>query len=88
MFSGRDLGLHVGERQQVVDPSHGMTRDDPGEHVAQVGLRIDAVHFAGLCRPPNYAERFWKQAPFARACGPSSGHCPSSIRHSLASYSA
>jgi hypothetical protein len=38
-----------------------MTRDDPGEHVAQVGLRIDAVHFAGLCRPPNYAERFWKQ---------------------------
>ena len=25
-----------------------MTRDDPGEHVAQVGLRIDPVHLAGF----------------------------------------
>jgi hypothetical protein len=25
----------------------------------QVGLGIDAVHLAGLCRPPNYAERTW-----------------------------
>jgi hypothetical protein len=22
--------------------------------------KMDAVDFAGLCRPPNYAERFWK----------------------------
>jgi hypothetical protein len=25
-----------------------MTRDDPGEHVAQVSLRIDPVHLAGF----------------------------------------
>ena len=34
----------------------------PGQHVSEPGLRIDVVHLAGLCRPPNYAERFWKQA--------------------------
>jgi hypothetical protein len=28
----------------------------PGQHVSEPGLRIDAVHLAGLCRPPNYAE--------------------------------
>jgi hypothetical protein len=26
------------------------------EDVGEPSLRIDAVHFAGLCRPPNYAE--------------------------------
>ena len=25
-----------------------MARDDPGEHVAQVGLRIDPIHLAGF----------------------------------------
>jgi hypothetical protein len=30
---------------------------DTGENVGQVGLRIDTVHFAALCRAPNYAER-------------------------------
>jgi hypothetical protein len=29
---------------------------DAGEDIAQPGLRIDAVHLGGLCRPPNYAE--------------------------------
>jgi hypothetical protein len=24
----------------------------------------------GLCRPPNYAERFWNQPSFTRTCGP------------------
>jgi hypothetical protein len=24
-------------------------------------LGIDVVELGGLCRPPNYAERFWKQ---------------------------
>ena len=27
------------------------------EDVGQVGLRVDAVHLGGLCRPVNYAER-------------------------------
>jgi hypothetical protein len=28
----------------------------PGQHVSEPGLRIDVIHLAGLCRPPNYAE--------------------------------
>jgi len=28
----------------------------PGQHVSKPSLRIDVVHLAGLCRPPNYAE--------------------------------
>ena len=31
---------------------------DTCENVGEVGLRIDTVHFAALCRTPNYAERF------------------------------
>jgi hypothetical protein len=31
--------------------------DELGQHVGQIGLRIDGVQLAGLCRPPNYAER-------------------------------
>jgi hypothetical protein len=27
--------------------------------VGQVGERINIVQLTGLCRPPNYAERFW-----------------------------
>jgi hypothetical protein len=29
-------------------------------------LRIDVVHLAGLCRPPNYAERIWYGTPLSR----------------------
>jgi hypothetical protein len=36
----------------------GQLREDVGEP----GARIDVIELAGLCRPPNYAERFWKQA--------------------------
>jgi hypothetical protein len=30
---------------------------DPAEHLAQIGFGIEAVHFGGLCRMANYAER-------------------------------
>lgn len=30
---------------------------DAGEDIGEPGLRVDAVHFRRLCRPPNYAER-------------------------------
>jgi hypothetical protein len=30
-----------------------MTGDDPGEHVAQVGFRIDVIHLAGLDERSN-----------------------------------
>jgi hypothetical protein len=33
-----------------------MPVDHAREHIAQVGEGFDAVEFAGLCRPPNYAE--------------------------------
>jgi hypothetical protein len=36
-----------------------MTVDDSDEDVGQIAQRIDVVEFTGLCRPPNYAERFW-----------------------------
>jgi hypothetical protein len=35
---------------------------DASEHISEPGLRIDVVELRRLCRPPNYAERFWKQA--------------------------
>ena len=55
MFLGRYsfCRRRVGEGQQFVDTIHRMPCDDLGQHVAQIGLRIDAVHFASLCRPPN-----------------------------------
>ena len=34
---------------------------DASEHIGQPCLRIDVVELGRLCRPPNYAERFWKQ---------------------------
>src|SRR5882672_10889044 len=50
MFSGRSLvgGREVSERQQLVDALDRMACDDLGEYVAQIGLRIDAVHLAGF----------------------------------------
>lgn len=46
MFSGRGLilRLHASEGQQLVDSILRMTRDDLCEHIAQIGLRIEAVH--------------------------------------------
>jgi hypothetical protein len=32
-----------------------------GKHVAQISFWVEAIHLGGLCRPPNYAEWFWKQ---------------------------
>ena len=59
MFSGRLLsgvGVDVSPRQELVELAHGMTVGDFGEDVGEISLRIDVVHFGGLCRPPNYAE--------------------------------
>jgi hypothetical protein len=47
------LAWPIGERQQLVDSAHWMAGDDLGEHVAQIGLRVDTIHFARLCRAPN-----------------------------------
>jgi hypothetical protein len=33
-----------------------MSVDHAREHVGEISVGFDAVEFAGLCRPPNYAE--------------------------------
>ena len=38
----------VGERQQLVDAIHWMTCDDLGQHVAQIRLRVNTIHFASF----------------------------------------
>jgi hypothetical protein len=46
-------------RQQFVEMVYGISVDHAREHIAQVGVGLDVIQLAGLCRPPNYAERFW-----------------------------
>jgi hypothetical protein len=41
--------------KQLGDPAGGVIWK-PRQYVSEPGLRIDVVHLAGLCRPPNYAE--------------------------------
>jgi hypothetical protein len=51
VYLGRCLiGLRrrIGERQQFVDSAHWMPGDDLCEHVPQIGIWIDAIHFAGF----------------------------------------
>lgn len=60
MFSGYGLKLwrgDVGPGQEIVDLAVQVAVDDPREHVGEVAERLDVVQLAGLCRPPNYAER-------------------------------
>jgi hypothetical protein len=60
MFSGHCaefVSLDVGPWQEVVDLAVRVAIDDPGEDIGEIAEGLDAVEFAGLCRPPNYAER-------------------------------
>jgi hypothetical protein len=52
-------------RQQIADALGGVIRQTC-EAIGEPSVRIDVVELGGLCRPPNYAERFWKQ-PFVCA---------------------
>jgi transposase len=45
-----------GPRHQFVETRSRPQVDQLGEHVGDIGLRLDACELAGLCRPPNYAE--------------------------------
>jgi hypothetical protein len=42
------LRRRIGERQQLVDSIHRVPCDDLREHVSEIGVRIDAIHLAGL----------------------------------------
>ena len=46
--------------QELVDPFDRMILQSC-EDIGEPGLRVDVVELCGLCRLPNYAERFWKQ---------------------------
>ncbi len=52
-----DHGGGVGPGHELVDLAGGMAVDESGEDVGEIGLWIDSVELAGLCRAPNYAER-------------------------------
>src|SRR6476620_6620480 len=43
----------IGPRQELVDAAIGMAVDDLADHIDQVGVRIDAVEFAGLDQRSN-----------------------------------
>jgi hypothetical protein len=87
--SGLDMiFIFPGPRQQFIEAVDGMPVDHAREHIAQVGVGFDAVEFAGLCRPPNYAERVRYGASLSRWRRRSRARQPHSIRHSLVVQSA
>jgi hypothetical protein len=53
----RSLTPEASNSRAAARPTDGRMGGDAGEDVAQPGLRVDAIHLGGLCRPPNYAER-------------------------------
>src|ERR1700678_2676192 len=65
-----------------------MTIDNAREDVVQIRERVDVVQLAGLCRPPNYAERVRYGASLSRWHRRSRARQPHSIRHSLVVQSA
>jgi hypothetical protein len=62
-------------RQQIVDPVSGMF-GNARQNIGEPGLRIDIVQFGGLCRPPNYAERFWSNRSFGHSLRAVDGTAP------------
>ena len=61
MFSGRGGSFlavsSIGPGHQVVDFAHRPTVDEARENAGEIGLRVDAIEFTGLCRARNYAEQ-------------------------------
>ncbi|MHC4044874.1 hypothetical protein [Bradyrhizobium sp. 23AC] len=48
-------------RQKLVKPMGRMINDADND-VDELSLRINTIHFGRLCRPPPYAERFWRDS--------------------------
>jgi hypothetical protein len=67
------LSCSPGPREKLVELVDRVL-SDAGEDVGEPRLRIDVIHLDGLCRPPDYAERFCKDAPCTRSYAPSSEH--------------
>ena len=48
-------------RQQLLDPAVHV-RGQSRQHIFEVGPRLVPIELGRLCRSPNYAEYFWKDA--------------------------
>jgi hypothetical protein len=59
----------------LADPVNGVI-GDAIDNVVEVSFGIEAVEFCGLCRPPNYAERFWSNQSFGHSLRPVDGTTP------------
>jgi hypothetical protein len=55
--------------QELIELVDGV-RGDACQDIGEPSLRVDVVELTGLCRPPNYAERFWEQPIVGRICPP------------------
>jgi hypothetical protein len=53
--SGWVIGLPI-PRHELIDSLLRPAVDEACQQIREIGLRIDAIEFASLCRPPNYAE--------------------------------
>jgi hypothetical protein len=75
-------------RYQFFDAVLRPSVDQMCQQVSKIGLWIDVVQLAGLCRPPNYAERFADDAWLSRCFRLSRGRWLRIIRHRLVGQSA
>jgi hypothetical protein len=58
--------MAISPGQELIDLAVGMAVDDPGEDVTEICEAINLVQLAGLCRPPNCAERIPYGASLSR----------------------
>ena len=52
----RSQGSGVSPGHKLIDAAGGPAVDELGQHICEPSVRIDAIEFARLCRPLNYAE--------------------------------
>jgi hypothetical protein len=66
LFSGHgvEIWLSVGPRKQLIDVAVGMTVDDSGEDVGQIGERIDMFSLQSMVRKGSLAMNFVNTSPF------------------------
>jgi len=82
------ISLFPGPRQQFIEAVDRVPVGHAGQHIVQISVGFDVVKLAGLCRPPNYAERVRYGTSLSRWHRRSRARQPHSIRHSLVVQSA
>ena len=86
--SGWLCGRRPEPRHQFVDAFLRPAVHEACKEIGEIRLWIDVIQLTGLCRPPNYAERFRDDTRLSRCCRLSRGHWLRTIRHSLVAQSA